>query len=244
MADRRPANPHLRVPGWRRFLSRGWVLRALLATRGLILSPLGPDGLADLAAIRATRAQVPLLMNDAAALQIILCARAARRLGGAMAEAGVLMGGSARLICEAKGALPLHLFDVFETLQSADAAMPGMDAGAVLAHFGNVHGDSARVAALLAPYPGVHLHPGVFPESAADVAGVQFCFVHIDLDLPGSINDALAFFHPRLLPGGILIGDDYEDPAVRDVFRAFFAGRDDTVIEFPWGQVMIVKRQA
>lgn len=244
MADRRrPANPHLLVPDWKRFLSPGWVLRAWLATRGSILSPLGPDGQPDLAAIRATRAQVPLLMNDAAALQIMLCVRAARRLGGAMAEAGVLMGGSARLICEAKGDLPLHLFDVFETLQSADAAMPGADADAVLRHFGDVHGDGAKVAALLAPYPAVHLHPGVFPESAAEVAGTHFCFVHLDLDLPHSTHQAIAFFHPRLLPGGILIGDDYEDPDVRNIFRTFFASRDDMVIELPWGQVMIVKRQ-
>jgi hypothetical protein len=209
-----------------------------------MLSPLGPEGRADLAAIRVTRARVPLLMNDAAALQIMLCVRAARRLGGAMAEAGVLMGGSARLICEAKGDVPLHLFDVFETLQSADAVLPGADADAVLRHFGDVHGDGTKVAALLAPYPGVRLHPGVFPESAAAVAGTHFCFVHLDLDLPRSTNEALAFFHPRLLPGGILIGDDYEDPDVRNIFRTFFANRDDTVIEFPWGQVMIVKTTA
>ena len=42
-----------------------------------------------------------------------------------MAEAGVLAGGSARLICEGKGEAALHLFDVFETLQGADPAEGG-----------------------------------------------------------------------------------------------------------------------
>ena len=35
-------------------------------------------------------------------------------------------------------------------------------------------------------------------------------------------------------------GDDYQDAALKGLFRRFFAGRADTFIEFPWAQVMIV----
>ncbi|MGE5721000.1 MAG: TylF/MycF/NovP-related O-methyltransferase [Sphingomonadales bacterium] len=179
-------------------------------------------------------------MVDAAALQILMCVRAVRRLNGSMAEAGVLMGGSARLICHEKGDVPLHLFDVFETLQ-APISLGDADEAEIRAHFGAVHGRRDAVERLLAPYDGVALHSGVFPKTTAGMEGERFSFVHLDLDLPGSTRDALAFFHPRLLKGGILIGDDYDDLTVRATFRAYFGSRDDTVIDLPWGQVMVVK---
>ncbi|MGN6817286.1 MAG: TylF/MycF/NovP-related O-methyltransferase [Sphingomonas sp.] len=220
----------------------GRMLRTIVATRGAVVAPLGAGWESDLTAIRETRRRVPMLLSDAAALQILIAVRAARRRGGAMAEAGVFRGGSARLICHAKGDAPLHLFDVFETLQAGATQDPSAGETLVREHFGAVHGARARVEALLAPYPGVHVHAGVFPDTAAAVASERFGFVHLDLDLPGATRAALAFFHPRLLPGAILIGDDYEDRQVREVFGAFFADRPDAVIELPWGQVMVVSQ--
>lgn len=222
-------------------LSPGWLLRALLARRGSIQTPLGGDWRRALTVLRETRRTTPLLINDAAALQIQICVRAVRHLDGAMAEAGVLMGGSARLICEAKGDAPLHLFDVFDTLQS-----PGdvtIEAARVRDHFGAVHGRQVEVERLLAPYRGVQFHPGIFPASAKGLEAMRFSFAHLDLDLPDGTRDALAFFHPRLVAGGILIGDDHDDPQVRVVFADYFAGRPDTVIDLPWGQVMVVKQR-
>jgi hypothetical protein len=160
-----------------------------------------------------------------------------------MAEAGVLCGGSARLIAAAKAEAPLHLFDVFETLQPP-ATPTATGEAEVRAHFGTTHGSRAQVAALLASYPGVMLHPGVFPHTAAALADARFAFVHLDLDLPGATREALAFFYPRLLPGGILIGDDYDDPDVRRTFAEWFAGKGDTTVGLPWAQVMVVRAGA
>lgn len=226
--------------GWRGLPGRA--LRTLVASRGAIMAPLGAGWETELPLIRATRRLVPMLLSDAAALQILIAVRAARRLDGAMAEAGVFQGGSARLICHGKGDTSLHLFDVFETLQAADAAMTSGDAATVRDHFRTTHGQRSAVEALLAPYPAVHVHAGVFPETADAVADERFAFVHLDLDLPGATRDALDFFHPRLVPGGILIGDDYADREVREVFGTFFADRPDTLIELPWGQVMVVRQ--
>ncbi|HEX4695430.1 TylF/MycF/NovP-related O-methyltransferase [Sphingomonas sp.] len=219
----------------------GRLMRSLLARRGSIAAPLGPEWQADLALIRDTRKRVALLLNDAAALQIRIAVRTAARLDGAMAEAGVLMGGSARLIAEAKGDALLYLFDVFDTLQGA--APGGFSSEAeVRGHFGTTHGALAMVEALLSPYPDIRIRPGVFPSTASGLGEERFSFVHLDLDLPGATRDALDFFHPRLVAGGILIGDDYKDREVREVFTAFFAGKADTVMPLPWGQVMIVRQ--
>ena len=201
-------------------------------------------GREDLRILQETRSLVPLLMHDVAALHIQSCVRAARELGGAMAEAGVFMGGSARLICAAKGDVPLHLFDVFETLQAPPGTAAGAREAGLRAHFGEVHGSYHRVERLLSPYAAVHLHPGIFPESAEGLEGEWFSFVHLDMDLVRSTTDALNFFHPRLVQGGILIGDDYGDPGVRGAFAEFFADRGESLIGFPWGQVMVVKQES
>jgi O-methyltransferase len=215
----------------------GAFLRAALARRGAIVASLGADWRSELAPIQETRRRTALLLSDVAALQIQLYVRAARRLDGVMAEAGVLAGGSARLICEAKGQVPLHLFDVFEALQS-----PGTDAPDLRRHFGGVHGVRGEVERLLEPYPEVHLHQGVFPTTTAGLEDARFSFVHLDLDLEPGTLAGLEFFHPRLVPGGILLGDDYNLPAVRRVFDSYFSDRPDTFIAMPWGQVLIVKQ--
>lgn len=222
---------------------KGRLVRTMLARRGAALvNMVGQRAHDDLALIRATHALVPLLVQDAAAFQILACARASCSLGGTMAEAGVFAGGTARLICEAKGDAPLRLFDVFETLQQeADDAESSDRRDEVRRHFGVVHTPRTAVERLLAPYSNVHLHAGVFPESARGLEAERFSFVHVDLDLERSIGDALEFFHPRLLPGGVLLGDDYHDPGVRRAFDGYFAGRPDTLIALQWGQVMIVK---
>src|SRR4029079_6146659 len=133
--------------------------------------------------------RVPLLLNDAAALHILLCARAAAKTGAATAEAGVLMGGSARLICEVKGAAPLHLFDVFETLQPGH---PGAVASIELRqHFKSTHGQLGSVRELLAGYSDVEFHPGVFPATTAGLETERYGFVHLDLDLESSTSAAL-----------------------------------------------------
>jgi O-methyltransferase len=225
---------------------KGRLVRRMLARRGAALvNMVGQRAHDDLALIRDTHSLAPLLVQDAAAFQILACARASRRLGGTMAEAGVFAGGTARLICEAKGDVPLRLFDVFETLQQETERAGSSDrSDDVRRHFGAVHTPRAAVERLLAPYAGVHLHAGLFPDSARGLEHERFSFVHVDLDLERSTGDALEFFHPRLLPGGVLLGDDYHDPGVRRAFDGYFAGRPDTVIALQWGQVMIVKASA
>jgi O-methyltransferase len=222
---------------------KGRLLRAWLARRGAsLVQTIGPEARRDLALVQETRESARLLVQDAAALQILACVRAARPLGGAMAEAGVFAGGTARLICEAKGDAPLHLFDVFETLQAPPG--PAADTGRAAElrrHFGSVHTPRAAVERLLAPYAGVQIHAGVFPDTARGLEAERFAFVHLDLDLEPSTRDALEFFHPRLLTGGIIVGDDYNDAGVRRAFETYFAGRPDPLIALPWGQVVAVK---
>ena len=216
----------------------GRLLRAIAGRRGSIVAPLSPSWQREREVIAETRAKTELLLTDPAALHLMICARAARRIPGAFAEAGVFKGGSARLICEEKGDAPFHLFDVFETLQAQHVR--GTEE--VAAHFGKLHGSQADVRRLLRAYPNLHFHAGMFPDTTAGVEELRFSFVHIDLDLPSAMRAALEFFHPRLIAGGILLADDYGDPAVKECVDALLELHPDTIFELPWSQLMLVRQ--
>jgi len=59
----------------------------------------------------------------------------------------------------------------------------------------------------------VTLVPGYFRDSLAAAAASRFSFVHLDCDTYDSYKECLAFFYPRLNRGGIVLFDEYNDPA-------------------------------
>jgi O-methyltransferase len=67
------------------------------------------------------------------------------------------------------------------------------------------------VKASLSPFPFVSLHKGWIPASfeAPGLSERRFSLVHIDVDLYEPTRDSLEFFYPRMLPGGIIVIDDY-----------------------------------
>lgn len=222
--------------GW-----RGSLLRRALATRGLVVAGLsGSAAQQDFEMVRAVRSQVPLLVQDTSALMLLACARAAALLGGSMAEAGVYRGGTARLICEVKGSATLHLFDVFDSLHS-NALSPSSHAEEIRGYFGQFHASAAEVRKLFARDTDVQIHPGVFPDSAGSLDDERYSFVHLDLDLERGTFDALEYFYPRLVPGGILIGDDYTLAGVRRAFDRYFEDLPGRVVGLPWAQALVTK---
>lgn len=216
------------------------LLRSWLARSGkAVVNISGDDARADLDLVNRVRGSTPLLLGAVPALQLLACVRATRNVPGAVAEAGVFAGGSARLICEAKGDRALHLFDVFETLQEEPAiGSPG--AAAVRSHFQDLHAREADVKRTLASYRGVSFHTGVFPETTAAVAHALFSFVHLDLDLEAGTLAALEFFYPRLAPGALLVADDFGSAPIQAAFRAYFRSRAATIIALPWSQGIVV----
>ncbi len=124
-------------------------------------------------------------------------------LPGAMAEIGVYRGGSAVLLHRVAQTRRLYLFDTF-------AGHPDpTEADDVQAHPAGRFADTspARVLAMLVGAP-VTVHVGRFPASV-EVSLPPLAFVHLDVDLYESVRDGLATCWPALLPGGVLVVDDY-----------------------------------
>jgi O-methyltransferase len=80
----------------------------------------------------------------------------------------------------------------------------------------------------------VSLLKGYFQETLRQLANRSFSFVHLDCDLYDSYKTCLEFFYPRLTPGGIILFDEYNDPAWPGCNKAvdeFFAGRREKPTE-------------
>lgn len=58
----------------------------------------------------------------------------------------------------------------------------------------------------------VELVPGFFENSLPKAAGEKFSFVHLDCDLYNSYKTCLEFFYERMVQGGVILFDEYNDP--------------------------------
>ena len=189
--------------------------------------------------IRKTRRERKWLLTANEAFLVYSIALAQSRRPGAMAEVGVFEGGSAKMICEAKGDVTLHLFDTFEGLPPATK------------HDATVHRNKANLYACslesvtqyLRQYPNLFLHKGRFPDSATQISEDEaFSFVHFDVDLYESTLGCLEYFYPKMIPGGIMVSHDYSILAgVQKAFTEFLDDKPETLIELPSTQCLVVK---
>ncbi|HEV7992643.1 MAG TPA: TylF/MycF/NovP-related O-methyltransferase [Gemmatimonadaceae bacterium] len=168
-------------------------------------------------------------------------AQHARSLPGDVAEVGVYKGGTARMLAKifASSGKAVHLFDTF-------AGMPPVDPTKDL-HRESDFGDATLegVREYLRDCPDVHLHQGFFPATAGPIESSAFCFVHADVDIHQSVLDCCRFFYPRLVPGGVIIFDDYgrnSCPGAKVAVDQFFAETPEKPVYVPTGQAFVVKR--
>jgi len=168
--------------------------------------------------------------------------RHALSLPGDFAEFGVFRGGTALLAAEvlreAHDARGLHLFDSF-------AGMPATSAGEPFAKGDFAQTSEAAVRALVLPTgANANFHAGFIPDTFQGLDILRLAFAHIDVDLYQSVLDSIEFVHPRLVPGGILVFDDYGFPSctrAREATDKAFTGRREKPIYLPTGQAMVIK---
>lgn len=185
--------------------------------------------------IRTTRRSRESLLSSNEAFLVHSVARAQSRLPGVMAEVGVYQGCSAKLISIASNGCELHLFDTFDGLPE-----PGESERRHL-RSRQYRSSLPSVQAFLADEPGIRLHPGFFPGTARGLEQKRFSFVHLDVDLKSSTRDCLEFFHPRMVPGGIIMTHDFSFlDGVREAFTEFLIGKTGQLIELQTSQAILV----
>jgi O-methyltransferase len=85
---------------------------------------------------------------------------------------------------------------------------------------------------------------GIFPEETAEaLTGEEFALVHIDVDVYAGARDVFAWAWPRMVPGGVVVFDDYGFYGCEGVtafVEELIAGDLVTVIPNLTGQAVVV----
>ena len=178
------------------------------------------------------------LVDRRRAFMLFQWARQAALLEGHVAEVGVYRGGTARLIARifAGAGKRVLLFDTFAAMPETDSPDDFVRAG----DFGDTSLEAVR--AVFEGSPHVEIIAGRFPETAKEVSDERFCFVHVDVDMYRSVHDCCEFFFPRLVPGGVMIFDDYgflSTRSARSAVDQYFEGRMERPIYLPTGQCLV-----
>jgi hypothetical protein len=153
-------------------------------------------------------------------LLLLLC-RQTVDLDGDIFEAGVGSGGSARLMLDCllrhKAQKSVWLLDTFAGYQKIDRSHDGAHVELNQCR----HNSFEEVQRLLVNESvPVNLIKGMIPATLADVKTDKICFAHVDVNLYEPTLAATEFCLQRLVPGGIMVFDDYCWPATYSARKA------------------------
>ena len=163
-------------------------------------------------------------------------------LPGDFVECGVWKSATAVWLARAAQAQGrhVHLFDSWEGLSTPEPAVDGT-------HWikGSLAVDMASATKYLESYKCCSFYKGWIPERFDEVKDIKVCFLHIDVDLHDPTRHSLAFFYERMVPGGIIICDDYGAepcPGAKKAVDDFLGSRPERVALLPTGQGLIIKQ--
>lgn len=166
----------------------------------------------------------------------------AQKLPGCIVEFGCHNGHTAKLLTAITDKT-VCLYDSFQGLPNVgEKCLPGAMATTVESVFENFERNQLR-------YPKVKA--GWFCDLKPDDLPAQIALAHLDGDLYCSTMDALKLVYPKMVPGGFILIDDYEEPYFEGPKRAaeeFMASRLEKiqVLSGPNGEkaykALIVKR--
>ncbi|MCZ8271091.1 MAG: class I SAM-dependent methyltransferase [Beijerinckiaceae bacterium] len=180
----------------------------------------------------------------------VWAAKSALQLQGNFVELGVHTGIFSSMICHctdfAKHAdRRFFLFDTF-------AGIPGKGASeaesAEIARRNAVmyHRDVyAFTKAVFADVQNAELVKGVLPQSLEGIETGPIAYLSIDLNHAGAEISSAEILWPRLVPGAVIVLDDYAFAGHEEQYRAWnaFAARQGlSILTLPTGQGMLIKR--
>jgi O-methyltransferase len=154
-------------------------------------------------------------------------------LTGRVAECGCAAGLSSYLLCsrlrqhdrEFDGSA-YEIYDSFEGLsepQAEDALEPGAEElVAQSRHAGKFAVPLEQVQRALVAFPRIRYGRGWIPSAFPEDEG-RYRFVHVDVDLYQPTRASLEYFWPRLVPGGIIVCDDYNWGGAKRAVNEFAA---------------------
>jgi len=175
-------------------------------------------------------------------------ARSVSGLVGDTAECGVFRGAGSFLVLSATAGQERthHIFDSFQGLSDPTAVDTPNDPAAHRWTPGELSVPSQVVMQNLRAFSeAVVLHAGWIPDRFSEAASCRFAFVYVDVDLYSPTIECFRFFYSRMVPGGLLVCDDYgfvDCPGARMAVDEFLADKPERVIHLTSGQGVVIKR--
>ncbi|MFW5737443.1 MAG: TylF/MycF/NovP-related O-methyltransferase [Spirochaetota bacterium] len=131
-------------------------------------------------------------------------------LDGHVLEIGSWRGGSgtviARALVRSGAARRIILADTFAGVVKAGERDTYYKGG----EHANTSVDAVQQLLARAGVPHVELLSGVFPEDRGEeIADLRFALCHIDVDVYQSAKDCFEWVWPRMVPGGVVVFDDF-----------------------------------
>lgn len=170
-------------------------------------------------------------------------ARYTATLPGVMAECGCYVGVSSWFMAQVSRQTDLYLFDSFEGLSKPEEFDQPRD-GVQTWEKGDLRTTEDVLRQNLSEFSHVHVLKGWIPTRFPVVADKFFRLVHIDVDLYQPTLDSLAFFYPRLTPGGVIVLDDYgylTCPGANKAANEYMTDKPEYLLHLPTGQGVIIR---
>jgi tetratricopeptide (TPR) repeat protein len=151
---------------------------------------------------------------------------------GDIAEVGVYRGNSAAVLAHYARAngRRLYLFDTFKGFDARD--LKGVDRNSP----GDFSETSLKLVQQHVGEQAVVYVEGYFPQSIPLDIADRFAIAHLDCDLYAPMKAGLAFFYPRLSPGGLLLLHDYSSgyfPGAKQAIDEFVATIPENLVLLP-----------
>lgn len=183
---------------------------------------------------------------------LVWAARQASKIPGDFVECGVFKGDMSWFVTECADAFgtgrKMYLIDSFDgfdkSLTSAEdfPRDPGFFERADEIY--KREGHFERVHQRFSEKPYVEVIKGYVPDVLDRLDIPELAFLHIDLNSAAAEIGALEYFYPRLVPGGVIVLDDYGWNMFHkqlEAEKAFFDERGIQVLELPTGQGLVIK---
>jgi O-methyltransferase len=153
---------------------------------------------------------------------------------GAFAELGVYRGESAQILHKLDPERKLYLFDTFEGFDASDLeGEQGEPMTYSTASFADTNKELVRER--LGSSDKIIIVEGNFATTKHIAENERFALVNLDADLARPTAEALQFFYPRLLPGGVIFIHDYNPkwPGLMQAVDDFLATIPEEGIAIP-----------
>ena len=178
----------------------------------------------------------------------IWAAKHASKLEGDFVECGVNLGALSMGVCEYldfnKIDKSFYLFDTYEGIPESHVSAEE-NINEIKAYNQSMYFECYEmVQEIFKPFKKAQLVRGTVPETLTDVEIDKVAYLSIDMNLAKTEVAAMEFFWDKLVPGAVVVFDDYgwaAHKAQQVALDAFAKERNHAIMTLPTGQGLLIK---